>query len=305
MSIQQKLRTIFGASLQMTPVSHNNGDNEIFNEGRRLYLRKRSSMMPTEIANQFVAARRHGRHLPEYPGPIPQSLSAAYAVQDAAIHATGQSVIGWKVGRIFPPLSEKFGANRLAGPIFTAHTLSAESVASGNIFTGGFGAAEAEFLIRIGSDLPLGKQDYTLEDAERQIAAVHVGIEIASSPLPTINELGPAVTVSDFGNNNGLIFGQAIPDWQNSNFADWVVRLEIDGTVAGSGSANSFPDGPLGSVRFLLNNLGERSILIKAGTWISSGAVTGVHQVTPGQSVQAFFDTSLLVSCTIEAAPIV
>jgi 2-keto-4-pentenoate hydratase len=113
------------------------------------------------------------------------------------------------------------------------------------------------------------------------------------------------VTVSDFGNNNGLIIGQAIPDWQNSNFADWVVRLEIDGTVAGSGSANTFPDGPLGSVRFLLNNLGERGIAIKAGTWISSGAVTGVHQVTPGQSVQAFFDTSLLVSCTIEAAPIV
>ncbi len=262
-------------------------------------------MIATNIANQFVAARRHGRHLPEYPGPIPESLSAAYAVQDAAIHATGQSVIGWKVGRIFPPLSETFGANRLAGPIFTSHTLSADAVASGNIFTGGFGAAEAEFLIKIGSDLPLGKHDYTLDEAERQIEAVHVGIEIASSPLPTINELGPAVTVSDFGNNNGLIIGQAIPDWQNSNFADWVVRLEIDGTVAGSGSANSFPDGPLGSVRFLLNNLGERGIAIKAGTWISSGAVTGVHQVTAGQSVQAFFDTSLLVSCTIEAAPIV
>ena len=260
-------------------------------------------MIATNIANQFVAARRHGRHLPEYPGPIPESLSAAYAVQDAAIHATGQSVIGWKVGRIFPPLSEKFGANRLAGPIFTSRTLSADAVASGTIFTGGFGAAE--FLIKIGTDLPLGKHDYTLEEAERQIEAVHVGIEIASSPLPTINELGPAVTVSDFGNNNGLIIGQAIPDWQNSNFADWVVRLEIDGTVAGSGSANSFTDGPLGSVRFLLNNLGERGIAIKAGTWISSGAVTGVHQVTPGQSVQAFFDTSLLVSCTIEAAPIV
>ncbi|MFN3451764.1 MAG: 2-keto-4-pentenoate hydratase [Sphingorhabdus sp.] len=289
----------------MTPVSHNNPHNGIFNEGRRLYLRKWSSMIAEDIANRFVAARRRGRHLPEYPGPVPDSLSAAYAVQDAAIHATGQSVIGWKVGRIFPPLSEKFGANRLAGPIFTSHTLSGNAVASGNIFTGGFGAAEAEFLIKIRSDLPLGKHDYTLEEAERQIDAVHVGIEIASSPLPTINELGPAVTVSDFGNNNGLIIGQEIPDWQNTNFADWNVQLEIDGDVAGSGSANTFPDGPLGSVRFLLNNLGERGIAVKAGTWISSGAVTGVHQVMPGQSVQAIFDTSFLVSCTIEAAPIV
>ena len=262
-------------------------------------------MIAAEIANQFVTARRVGRHLSAYPGPLPESLSAAYAVQDAAISFLEKPVIGWKVGRIFPPLSDTFGANRLAGPIFATTRFSEPKAAAGLVFTGGFGAAEAEFLICIASDLPVGKQDYTLDEAAAQIDAVHVGIEIASSPLPTINELGPAVTVSDFGNNNGLIIGQAIPDWQSSNFADWVVRLEIDGSVAGSGSANAFPDGPLGSVRFLLNNLGERGIAIKAGTWISSGAVTGVHQVTPGQSVKAFFDTSLLVSCTIEAAPIV
>ncbi|MFN3619560.1 2-keto-4-pentenoate hydratase [Sphingorhabdus sp.] len=262
-------------------------------------------MTAAEIANHFVAARQRGQHLADYPGTVPDTLAAAYAVQDAAIAAFALPVLGWKVGRIFPPLSDSFGANRLSGPIFKATTLSDGQLAAGQVFVGGFGAAEAEFVINIASDLPLGRQDYTLEEVEDLIAAVHVGIEIASSPLPTINELGPAVTVSDFGNNNGLIIGAPIENWQSSNFADWTVDLEIDGTVVGKGAANSFPDGPIGSVRFLLNNLGARGIPVPARTWISSGAVTGVHKVTPGQSVRAFFGPKLSVNCTIEATPII
>ena len=262
-------------------------------------------MTAAEIANHFVAARQCGQNLAHYPGTAPDTLASAYAVQDAAIEAFDRPVIGWKVGRIFPPLSDSFGANRLAGPIFTATASSDTQPVAGHVFIGGFGAAEAEFVIKIGADLPIGKQDYTLDEVEHLIAAVHIGIEIASSPLPTINEMGPAVTISDFGNNNGLIIGAPIENWKASNFADWSVALQIDGIVAGQGSANSFPDGPIGSMRFLLNNLGARGILIQAGTWISSGAITGVHQVIPGQFVSASFGPTLSVNCTIEAAPFI
>lgn len=261
-------------------------------------------MIATEIANHFVAARLSGRALADYPGPIPDSLSDAYAVQDAAIQFVDQPIVGWKVGRILPPLSDRFGADRLAGPIFSTAMQGEDETTTGQIFTDGFGAAEAEFLIQIGTDLPLGKQDYSLEEAAAQISAVYVGIEIASSPLPTINELGPAVTVSDFGNNNGLIIGPQIDAWQTSNFADWDVALEIDGVEIGKGAAKNFPDGPIGSVRFLLNNLGNRGIAVTAGTWISSGAVTGVHQVTSGQQVRANFGNKFSVNCTIEATPV-
>jgi 2-keto-4-pentenoate hydratase len=261
-------------------------------------------MTAQEIASQFVAARLSGRALPDYPGPIPDSLAGAYSVQDAAIASFDQPIIGWKVGRIFPPLSDRFGADRLAGPIFSTTTQHNDDAVVGRIFTGGFGAAEAEFLIKIGADLSPGKSDYTLEEAAAQISAVHIGIEIASSPFPSINELGPAVTISDFGNNNGLIIGPHIEAWRTSKFADWDVVLEVDGVEIGKGAANSFPDGPIGSVRFLLNNLGSRGIAIKAGTWISSGAITGVHKVEAGQKVCAVFGNDISVKCSIEAAPI-
>lgn len=287
----------------MTPVSHIGVEEDVFERGARYYAQL-ASMITTDTANRFVAARRAGRALPDYPGPIPDTLAAAYLVQDAAIKSYGQEIIGWKVGRIFPPLSEQFGADRLAGPIFSATEQDAANPSAGRIFAGGFGAAEAEFLIRIGSDLPRGKHDYTLDDAALQIAAIHVGIEIASSPLATINELGPAVTISDFGNNNGLVIGPQIVSWQTSDFAKWDVVLEVDAVQLGRGSADSFPDGPIGSLRFLLNNLGSRNIAIRAGTWISTGAVTGVHQVTAGQYVSAVFGDRHTVSCSIEAAPV-
>lgn len=255
------------------------------------------------IAEAFVAARREARSLPEYPGPLPRTLGDAYRVQDRALALDAGDVAGWKVGRIMPPMSETVGSDRLAGPIFADGIFRADGKpVSMGIFSGGFGAAEAEFLLRVGKAPPAAKTDFTLDDAMDLIDAVHVGIEIASSPFPAINELGPAVTISDFGNNNGLVIGDAIPGWRSLAFADWPVRLLIDGVEAGTGRAASMPDGPLGAARFLFGLLGRRGIAIEPGQWISSGAITGVHPVAPGASVEARFDDTHFVSCTIEAA---
>ncbi len=256
-----------------------------------------------DIAEKFVAARRAGAALPEYPGAVPQGLESAYAIQEAAIARFGGVISGWKVGRIHPPLSLELGTDRLAGPIFASSVQQANGHAvAGKIFEGGFGAAEAEFLIRLGEGVDPGKTSYSLDEAAAHIDAVFVGLEIASSPFPGINTLGPLVTISDFGNNNGVIIGAAIADWARSGFADWNVSLSIDGIEAGTGTAAAFPDGAIGSVRFLLENLASRGIAVPAGTWVSSGAVTGVHVVHVGQQVKASFGGQFSVDCTIEAA---
>ena len=253
-----------------------------------------------QVAASFVAARKSAQSLSEYPGTIPETLQAAYAIQDHAIGLFAAPIGGWKVGRIMPPLSENYGANRLSGPIF------GESIANGNSNTGyvfdrGFGAAEAEFLLRIGTDVDPDKTEYSMAEVAALIDSVHIGIEVASSPLSLINDLGPAVTISDFGNNNGLLIGPEVLDWRDSGFADWDVVTVIDGTEIGRGKASAFPDGPIGSVKFRIENLAERSILLTVGTWVSTGAVTGVHKVAAGQHVVAHFGRDLKIECTVEA----
>lgn len=254
-----------------------------------------------EIARHFVESRRLAGSLSAYPGPLPETLAEGYAIQDCALSDGVGLVGGWKVGRINPPTSEQYGADRLAGPIFACTITEAQPESVGYIFTQGFGAAEAEFLFRIGKAPDPAKTSYTLEEAAAHIDAVHLGIEIASSPFPGINEFGPAVTVSDFGNNNGLIIGTPVEDWQSGAFEEIDVQVTINGTVAGTGKASAFTNGPTGSVRFLLENLAQRGIVLKQGDWISTGAVSGVHQVKEGDRVEANFGPLGKINCTIGA----
>lgn len=252
----------------------------------------------SRIAGRFLAARRAAAGLDAYPGDLPDNLDEAYAIQDVAIAAWGRPVIGWKVGRVAEPLTALFGIDRLAGPIFHGEADGAAMP----VFAEGFAAGEAEFLLRIGAAPPAGKTAFTLDETRDLIDAVHIGIEIASSPLGAINDIGPIAVVSDFGNNNGLVVGPEIPDWRASGFEQWDVSCRIGGELAGTGRAAAFPDGAIGAARFLLELMARRGIALTPGQWISSGAVTGVHRASPGQAVEASFGPGLKAGCSLVAA---
>ena len=254
-----------------------------------------------DIARAFVDARRDRRAMATYPGPAPETMDQAYQVQDAALRRDGRKVGGWKLGKINPPHLERLGANRLAGPIFIDQivTLNGADGVDMPVFRDGFAAAEAEYLLCIGTAPTPGKTDYTIEGARALISAVHAGIEVASSPYPGINADGPPVTASDYGNNNGLVIGDAIDDWRDRDINDWRVELLINGEAIGDARAADMLDGPFGAAAFLFNLAARRGIALEAGQWISSGAVTGVHPVAIGDTVEVRFDGRYPVRCTI------
>ncbi|MES2441552.1 MAG: 2-keto-4-pentenoate hydratase [Pseudomonadota bacterium] len=252
-----------------------------------------------EIARAFVDARHSGSALADYPGELPRSLDEAYRIQERAIDLFGDRIAGWKVGRIPDPLVSTYGTNRLAGPIFADGVVHAGAGSSPEmpVFGEGFAAAEAEYLLRLGSLPDSFDRDWTNDAVAGHVDEVRVGIEVASSPFPGINEHGPAVTVSDFGNNNGLVIGAALP--RDSGFLEWPVTLTIDGIEAGAAIAAAMLDGPFGAVRFLFELARDRALPLAAGQWISTGAVTGVHPVRPGAEVEASFGPDMRVRCRI------
>ncbi|MBA16389.1 MAG: 2-keto-4-pentenoate hydratase [Sphingomonas sp.] len=259
-----------------------------------------------DVAQAFVDARRTASALPDYPGTRPLNLAAAYAIQDRAIAIAGRTIAGWKVGRINAPDDTRLGSDRLAGPIYADSVIDLQQADGAQIpampvFADGFAAAEAEFMLRlkIPATAPLPGND---ADTLEWIDDVRIGIEIASSPYPRINDDGPCVTVSDHGNNAGLVLGASIADWRTRDLNSIQVETEIDGQVVGSANTATMLDGPLGAVRFLLRNLIERGISPQSGWWVSSGAVTGVHPAAPGQRVIARFADIGELSCTIAVA---
>lgn len=249
------------------------------------------NLQAREVADAFVRARRAHVAIPAFPGVPPADLAGAYAIQDAALGLWDRSVGGWKVGRINPPLDTRLGADRLVGPAFSdaIRTGAAAAAEPFPVFRGGFAAAEAEFMLRLapphtGAPLPA-----TPAEAMAWVDEVRIGIEIASSPYARINADGPCVTIADHGNNAGLILGAVVPRALWDGLDAVTVTLAIDGAEAGRATTATMLDGPFGAAAFLIANLASRAIAIQPGWWVSSGAITGVHPVAPGQKVQADF----------------
>ena len=248
-----------------------------------------------EIARRLVRARLQATALPDYPGALPPSLDAGYASQDAAIAMWPTRVAGWKVGKIPDAWLARMGEERLVGPIFedaVQQALSGEA-AGFAVIAGGFAAVEAEFVFRLGADAPVGKTAWTDDEALALVDALLVGAELAGSPLPRINDLGPAVVVSDFGNNAGLILGPPVPEWRRMlGTLEQNLRCEtaIDGEVVGSGRASDIAGGLVAALRFALARCARRGMPLRAGQLVSTGAATGIHDIRAGQQARVSFD---------------
>ena len=258
------------------------------------------------VAAEFVKARRSAGSLTQYPGPRPQDLDSAYRCQDEAISLWGDSIAGWKVGWIPEPLSQKFGAQRLVGPIFSKSVLrsNGDSVEV-PVFASGFAAIEAEFVVQLAKDAPANVTEWTTETARRFVKAMYIGIEIASSPLQNINDFGPAVVASDFGNNAGLLLGDEIVDWQTRSLESLNCETRIDGNVVGRGGAAAVSGGPLTALAFALRCNARRGRPLRAGDFISTGAATGVHSIGAGQSAEAIFTGVGSLKCvTVPMTPV-
>ncbi len=233
------------------------------------------------ISRRLVEARLTTKPLPDFPDRLPTTLEQAYAIQSASINRWPDVVVGWKVAMLPVPDRSRFPAERLAGPVFGSKVreIEAGSRVVMPIYAGGFAAVEAEFVLQLGvTVLPTGK-DYSDEELIAVVSGWHCGAEIASSPMAVVNERGATSIISDFGNNAGVLVGPKITDWQTRPLDEMPAKVIVDGETVGETTAAAVPGGPLQALRFLIDLCADRGFELPAGTLVSSGAVTGVHDV--------------------------
>lgn len=241
-----------------------------------------------------MAARVAAEALPDFPGALPDSLDEAYAIQAASIERWADTVAGWKIGMIPADDRLRVDAERLAGPIFESTIVGTEPGATSTvpIYADGFAAVEAEFILELGCAIHPSEREYSDSDLIGLVSSLYAGVEIASSPMAAINKLGPACVVSDFGNNAGLLLGPAVANWGSIALDSMTAKVMIDGAVVGAAAANAIPGGPLAALRFLLGFAATRSIEFPEGTLVSTGAVTGIHEVSVSSSARVDFGSS-------------
>ena len=244
-----------------------------------------------EISSTLLAARRAAQALPGFPGTLPNLLADAYEVQRLSREQWPDDVAGWKVGGMPPAPAALHDTTHLTGPIFrSAVHVAADSSgpAPMPIYEGGFAAIEPEFIIELG--------------ASRAEDRMFIGVEIASSPLPAINDIGPLAVICDFGNNNGLMLGPEVPDWQQNGGAPVTVECFIDGALIGSKHIADIRVNARRSVAFWLAHAQRHGLSTAPGTYISTGAITGIHEARCGSRFQGHFGDLGSVELLLEQA---
>jgi 2-keto-4-pentenoate hydratase len=263
----------------------------------------------TAISARFREARMAAIPLSGYPGDsVPATLAAAYAIQQASIAAWPDRVAGWKVAAIQPQWRDSYPAERLCGPVFSRSLIVAgaapvDTPVEAPVIRGGYAAAEAEFALRLADSFPMHTRFASASELLPFVAAVHAAVEMAGSPLPQLSALGPGAVISDFGNNTGLVVGPALQDFFARDAAGWPVEAYVNGELAGSGSAERIPGGPLAALLFLANSLVSRGDTLRPGNWVSTGASTGVHPVKVGDRVEVRFDGKPALAVRVCEAP--
>jgi 2-keto-4-pentenoate hydratase len=256
------------------------------------------------IAEQFVRARLDARSLSHYPGTIPADIPAAYRCQDVAIARWPESIGGWKVTeRLSAELEAQCGDQRLVGPAFKSNirTAAAGQVVECPVFGNGFAAVEPEIVVRVGREAPADKFLWTLEEAAEMVGELCIGAEVASSPLPSLLQLGAAAIASDFGANFGIVVGSLVPEWRMLD--EVAAQVFVEGKFVARG-VTSLRSNTLSALAFTLGKCARRGRPLQAGAVITTGTITTFHPVKPGQSAQLVFEGLGEVRCrAVQAKP--
>lgn len=246
-----------------------------------------------EISRVLVGARQAAKALPGFPGALPQTFGEAYSIQELSRGLWQDDVVGWKVGGVPPAFIDRFGETRLVGPIFSRSVQTVDDAGHVEmpVFMDGFAAIEPELIVQLG--------------ATRADDRMFIGAEIASSPLPSINAIGPIAVISDFGNNNGMVIGPEIVAWRGQDLGSIPVICMIDDQCVGEREVSNAMVSADQTIAFLLSHGERKGIKMPPGTYISTGAITGVHEAEIGaRSRISFGDHGAFALSLIAAEPI-
>jgi 2-keto-4-pentenoate hydratase len=249
--------------------------------------------MPTtdtpRLAQRLWAARRDGVAIEIADADIPADEAASYAIQAAAIAASGMARIGWKIGSTSAEAQKLLGTSGPgASPMLAPYCY--DDGADIPIFPAHKPGLEGEFALRFARDLPPRATPYASEEVLDAIDAIAPALEIVGARrVGGLFGQGRLLVNADFGANIAFAHGAWVENWRAHDLAAAPVRLSINGVLKAEGTGARALGSPLNVAVWLANNLSERGIGIRAGEVASTGTCTGVIQTQPGETIRLDF----------------
>lgn len=228
-----------------------------------------AAFSPKKAAATLLKARRERGAIP-LPSPGPADMKQAFAVQDAVAAALGP-VAAWKVGR---------GGN--AAPFATDHLrVSPCRWPAGEFFRS---AVELEVAFLLDRDVGQGGHAPSEDELRGAIRSVHAAIEIADSRFDTWPVPDKLWALADHQSAGGLVVEPKGVPWVGAPLERARVSLLIDGKPAFEGEGTNPGGEPFPLLQQLAAHCAARGG-IAAGTYVTTGSLTGMIFVEPGVEV--------------------
>ncbi len=222
---------------------------------------------------------------------FPKTIDEAYEIQDLITSQIDDEVIGWKIG--FPP------SGAISGRIFSKNLYNSPTVLSSLVHPQPNLECEIAFQITRAPALrPYIREDF--EPIMRAYIAVELtGRRISEAPHGPSNEWEVRDIIADNSGGAGLVVGSELLQWQNQNFGDIILDLEIDNKAIEVIPAARGRDLVMVVVN-LANQLKGRGIELKIGDYISTGSLTVPTRLPVGTSAKAVFSSVGQVDLRLE-----
>lgn len=261
--------------------------------------------MRPDAIDDAVNALREARNartpiagLPE--GCRPETVSDGYAIQDGFIRAWPDGVAGWKVGATSAMAQQMFSVSEpFCGPVFRAAVFQTPARPPARDFP--IRGMECELAFRLGTALPGRPGGHDRDSVGGAVAAVIPAIEVVSTRFRALQGHGVAEVVADGAANGALVLGEERTDWRSLDLAAVTAVATVDGAEQGRGDGSLVLGHPLAALAWLADHLAARGKPLTAGMVVTTGTMTGIQWLEPGQEGVGDFGELGRVSVRFEA----
>ncbi len=243
--------------------------------------------MAISAAQRLWNARTSETKIPADFNGQPETEEEGYALQAEMIAASGQAVIGWKIGATVAALFPVIGVTQpFLGPLFERFTYASGDAVK--ILPGD--KLETEITVRLKSDLPARDAAYSRAEIEAAVAAIIPSFELVGARFE--GELAGAgfKAIADAGANVGTVLSDDVADWSPYDLSDYPVSLTINGTSAIEGNVSVLVwDHVFDALSWCLERPALTARGLKAGDIVMTGTMTGMTPLSPGDEAVADF----------------
>ncbi len=253
-----------------------------------------TALLQARLAGQLTAC-----------SPLPSTEDDAYAIQQAIVAASDDTISGFKIGATNSKTQAILGLDQpFFGPVFSHDVIAYEDDqhnAQAPLIAAYPVKIETEFVVGLNAVLTGSPGSLSMDEVMSAIDWIAPGFEIIGSRISNPPDQPGLCAIADGGGNHSVVLGKPDFNWKDRDWKTRRATLSInDVQVADGHSGDSIAGSPIGMLHWLLNLERFAGQQITAGQFVFCGTCTAPIEIKAGDQLQGDYGELgvLRVSCT-------